>query len=220
MQSIVPDAEQSRVLIVEDERPLLSYLSTLLARKYEVFTAESTAEAEGIIRDSNVQVVLCDHDMPGEKGLDFLARMRQTQPKTQRILLTGHAETDVFLSAINEGDVLKFLVKPSSIDEIRSAVELGLEEHEKMVESEQFEKENHELHTKLQAVPFLNRRLYSMAQSAWDLCGTTIAATMVGVGIVFMLGIVVLIGLFIFKNAAGIDMLENTRLGQMLPFWQ
>ena len=220
MQSIVPDAEKSRVLIVEDERPLLSYLSTLLTRKYEVFTAESTAEAECIIRDRNVQVVLCDHDIPGEKGLDFLARMRQTQPKTQRILLTCHAETDVFLSAINEGDVLKFLVKPSSIDEIRSAVELGLEAHEKMVESEQIEKENHELHTRLHALPFLNRRLHSMAQSAWDLCGTAMAATMIGVGIVFMLGVVVLIGLFIFKNAAGIDMLENTRLGQMLPFWQ
>ena len=102
MRSMVPEAEKSRVLIVEDDRPLLSYLSALLTREYEVFTAESTADEEGIIRDRNVQVVLCDHDMPGEKGLDFLSRMRQAQPKTQRILLTGHAETEVFLKAINE----------------------------------------------------------------------------------------------------------------------
>lgn len=217
---MVPETEKSRVLIVEDERPLLSYLSALLNREYEVFTAESTNDAEGIIRDRDVQVVLCDHDMPGEKGLDFLSRMRQSCPKTQRILLTGHAETDVFLKAINEGDVLKFLVKPSSMDEIRSAVELGLEEHEKMIESEHIEQENQELHSKLHSVPFLSRRLHSMAQSAWDLCGTAMAATMVGAGIVFILGIVVLIGLYIFKNAAGVDVLENTRLAQLLPFWQ
>ena len=59
-----------------------------------------------------------------------------------------------------------------------------------------------------------------MAQSAWDLCGTAMAATMVGAGIMFILGILVLVGLYIFKSAAGVDMLENTRLGQMLPFWQ
>lgn len=217
---MVPDTPKSRVLVVEDERPLLSYLSTLLTREYEVYTAESTAEAETILHDQDVQVVLCDHDMPGEKGLDFLSRMRTVRPKTQRILLTGHAETDVFLKAINEGDVLKFLVKPSSMDEIRNAVELGLEEHSRLQESEEIEKENQELHTKLHSVPFVSRRLHSMAQSAWDLCGTAMAATMVGAGIMFILGILVLVGLYIFKNAAGVDMLENTRLGQMLPFWQ
>lgn len=218
MPSMVPATPKSRVLVVEDERPLLSYLSTLLTREYEVYTAESTAEAETILHDQDVQVVLCDHDMPGEKGLDFLSRMRAVRPKTQRILLTGHAETDVFLKAINEGDVLKFLVKPSSMDEIRGAVELGLEEHTRLQESEEIEKENQELHTKIHSVPFMSRRLHSMAQSAWDLCGTAMAATMVGAGIMFILGILVLVGLYIFKNAAVVDMLENTRLGQILPF--
>ncbi|MGY8689604.1 MAG: response regulator, partial [Verrucomicrobiales bacterium] len=142
MLSMVPEVAKSRVLVVEDERPLLSYLSTLLSREYEVHTAQSTAEAETILQDNDVQVVLCDHDMPGEKGLDFLSRMRNVRPKTQRILLTGHAETEVFLKAINEGDVLKFLVKPSSMDEIRRAVELGLEEHGRLVESEEIEQEN------------------------------------------------------------------------------
>ncbi len=217
---MVPDAPKSRVLIVEDERPLLPYLSTLLTRDYEVYTAETTSEAETILQDVDVQVVLCDHDMPGEKGLDFLTRMRAVRPKTQRILLTGHAETEVFLKAINEGDVLKFLVKPSSMDEIRNAVELGLGEYTRLSESEEIEKENQELHTKIHSVPFLSRRLHSMAQGAWDLCGTAMAATMVGAGIMFIIGILVLAGLFIFKSAAGVDVLENTRLGQMLPFWQ
>lgn len=217
---MVPDTPKSRVLVVEDEKPLLSYLSTLLTREYEVHTAETTSQAENILSDIDVHVVLCDHDMPGEKGLDFLTRMRSVRPKTQRILLTGHAETDVFLKAINEGDVLKFLVKPSSMEEIRNAVELGLSEFERLNESEEIEKENQELHTKLHSVPFVSRRLHSMAQSAWDLCGTAMAATMVGAGIMFILGIVVLVGLYIFKSAAGVDVLENTRLGQMLPFWQ
>lgn len=216
---MVPEPPKSSVLVVEDERPLLSYLSSLLTREYNVYTAETTSEAENILQDRDVQVVLCDHDMPGEKGLDFLSRMRTVRPKTQRILLTGHAETEVFLRAINEGDVLKFLVKPSSMDEIRQAVELGLDEYTRLQESEEIEKENQELHSKLHSVPFLSRRLHSMAQSAWDLCGTAMAATMVGAGIVFILGIFVLVGLYIFKSAAGVDMLEDTRLGQMLPFW-
>ena len=219
MPSTVTVTSANRVLVVEDERPLLSYLSTLLMREYEVYTAESTAEAENILQDQDVQVILCDHDMPGEKGLDFLSRMRAVCPKTQRILLTGQADTDVFLKAINQGDVLKFLVKPYSMDEIRGAVELGLEEHTRLQESEEIEKENQELHTKIHSVPFMSRRLHSMAQSAWDLCIAAMATTVVA-GIMFILGILVLVGLYIFKNVTGVDMLEITRLGQMLPFWE
>lgn len=188
-------------------------------REYEVYTAESTAEAENILQDQDVQVILCDHDMPGEKGLDFLSRMRAVCPKIQRILLTGQADTDVFLKAINQGDVLKFLVKPYSMDEIRGAVELGLEEHTRLQESEEIEKENQELHTKIHSVPFMSRRLHSMPQSAWDLCIAAMATTVVA-GIMFILGILVLVGLYIFKNVTGVDMLEITRLGQMLPFWE
>jgi DNA-binding NtrC family response regulator len=219
MSSMVSATPASRVLVVEDERPLLSYLSTLLTREYEVYTAESTAEAENILQDQDVQVILCDHDMPGEKGLDFLSRMRAVCPKTQRILLTGHDDTDVFLKAINEGDVLKFLVKPSSMNEIRGAVELGLEEHTRLQESEEIEKENQELHTKNHSVPFMSRRLHSMAESAWDLCIAAMATAVVA-GIMFILCILVLVGLYIFKNVTGVDMLEITRLDQMLPFWQ
>lgn len=196
-----------RLLIVEDELSLLSYLRLLFKRDYEVYTAENSAEADKVIQRKEIEVILCDHDMPGEKGLDFLSRIKHQYPKTQRVLMTAHAEREVFLKAINEGDVLKFLVKPAPYQDIRAAVALGLKEYERRAELETQERRNRELEHKVHSVPFLTRRVQSVSKSLVDAFGTTLTAGVVGLGIIFLIAVAGFVLLYLLQHGLGINLL-------------
>ena len=119
-----------RVVCVDDEPQVLSGLSLHLRRRYEVETATSGAAAlELLARQPQAAVVISDMRMPGMNGAELLAKASLTHPHTTRILLTGHAEVDSAIAAVNHGHVFRFLVKPCPPPELLSAVEAGVELH-------------------------------------------------------------------------------------------
>jgi response regulator RpfG family c-di-GMP phosphodiesterase len=119
-----------RVICVDDEPQVLSGLSLHLRRRYEVETATSGAAAlELLARQPQAAVVISDMRMPGMSGAEFLAKASTSYPATTRILLTGHAEVDSAISAVNNGHVFRFLVKPCPPPELLNAVEAAAELH-------------------------------------------------------------------------------------------
>jgi len=104
---------RTKVLCVDDERAVLDGLSLHLRRRYDVLTAESGAEGLQVLeREPTVAVVMSDMRMPGMDGAAFLTRARQLRPDTVRMLLTGQADLDSAIAAINEGQIFRFLTKP------------------------------------------------------------------------------------------------------------
>src|SRR4051794_40237682 len=69
-----------------------------------------------------VDVVLSDIDMPGMSGLDLMIRLRRNHPRVVRLLLTGRATVATAVTAINDGEVYRFLTKPWDIDELREVL--------------------------------------------------------------------------------------------------
>lgn len=121
---------RSRVVCVDDEPQVLSGLSLHLRRRYEVETATSGAAAlELLARQPPAAVVISDMRMPGMNGAEFLAKASSSFPLTTRILLTGHAEVDAAIAAVNKGAVFRFLVKPCPPPELLSAVDAAAELH-------------------------------------------------------------------------------------------
>ncbi len=121
---------RSRVVCVDDEPQVLSGLSLHLRRRYEVETATSGAAAlELLARQPPAAVVISDMRMPGMNGAEFLAKASATFPHTTRILLTGHADADAAIAAVNKGAVFRFLVKPCPPPELLSAVDAAAELH-------------------------------------------------------------------------------------------
>jgi len=116
--------EQIRILLVDDEINVLRALErTFLDEEYEVLTAPSGSEGLSILQDvSPVQVVVSDYRMPQMNGVDFLREVRRRWPDTVRIVLSGYADTAVVISAINEGEIYKFIAKPWNDDELRIAI--------------------------------------------------------------------------------------------------
>lgn len=134
-----------RVVCVDDEPHVVGGLALHLRRRYDVELATSgQAGLELLERRPEAAVVISDMRMPGMNGAEFLARASAAHPNTTRILLTGYSEIEAAISAINEGRVFRFLVKPCPPPELLRTVEAAAELHRVLnVEKELLEKTLH-----------------------------------------------------------------------------
>jgi DNA-binding NtrC family response regulator len=120
--------EKPRVLVVDDEPNILNALRRLLHRGGfdAVFTA-SPAEALKHADEGDFDVIISDYRMPEMSGSELMERMCEIRPEAVRMILTGYADVQAAIEAINRGAVYRFLTKPWDDDEliahIREAVE-------------------------------------------------------------------------------------------------
>jgi len=121
---------KTRVLCVDDEPQVLQGLALHLRQRFEVVSATSGAQGLELVASAGpFAVVLSDMRMPGMDGAAFLAKVRETAPDTVRMLLTGHAEVNAAIAAVNQGQIFRFLVKPCPPDQLRMAFEAAAEQH-------------------------------------------------------------------------------------------
>jgi response regulator RpfG family c-di-GMP phosphodiesterase len=115
-----------RVLCVDDEPQVLDGLGLHLRRRYEMLTAPGGTVALEILRTAEpIAVIVSDMRMPGMDGATFLKAARQLMPDATRILLTGYAELDTAIAAVNEGQIFRFLSKPCPPASLLAAIEAG-----------------------------------------------------------------------------------------------
>ncbi len=116
------------ILLVDDETNILKALHRLLRPEgYRILTAESGADALAILARESVDLVVSDMRMPEMDGAVFLAKVRQTWPDTVRLLLTGHADMAQTVSAINQGEIYRFIAKPWNDQELIIIVRQALD---------------------------------------------------------------------------------------------
>src|SRR6266850_3305683 len=119
-----------RVLVVDDEEVVLHAVRETLHRQgYEVIATSDPLDALGILERTQFAVVLIDQKMPKLTGLEFLARVKELQPDTTRLLMTGVLELETVIKAINNGEIYRFLVKPWMREELLVAIKNGVQRH-------------------------------------------------------------------------------------------
>jgi diguanylate cyclase (GGDEF)-like protein len=111
-------ATNCSLLVVDDEPYILPTLSALLAPSFEVVTAASADQAKEIFARREVNIILTDQKMPRTTGVQLLEWVRVQSPKTIRLLMTGYAELDDAVEAINRGHVYHYLLKPWRTEEL------------------------------------------------------------------------------------------------------
>ncbi|MBW1810153.1 MAG: response regulator [Deltaproteobacteria bacterium] len=105
--------ENFKVLLVDDEANVLNALRRSLRKEpYQLYLAQGPEEALDILKDQEIDLVISDHLMTAMDGLTFLKMVKNLYPQVIRIILTGHADLQIAIEAINEGEVFKFLTKP------------------------------------------------------------------------------------------------------------
>ena len=119
-----------RVLCVDDEPRVLEGLQRMLHKHFAVLVSVGgEAALARLSAGESFDVVVSDMRMPGMNGAALLAQFRQRAPDTVRMLLTGHAEIDAAIAAINEGHVFRFLTKPCAPETLAAALEAAVEQH-------------------------------------------------------------------------------------------
>jgi len=111
------------VLFVDDEVVILKALKEIFSREgFEALTAASGEEALEILERQEVDVLVSDERMPGISGMELLARVKERYPEMIRVVLTAYAELNTILSAINQVEAHRLIVKPYRNDEIVQTV--------------------------------------------------------------------------------------------------
>ncbi|MEA2100990.1 MAG: response regulator [Thermodesulfobacteriota bacterium] len=101
------------ILFVDDEEYIIELARMLFEdRDMNVLTAMDAESALDVVRTNEIAVLISDNLMPGMNGLDLLSRVRTISPDTVKILMTGFADLDTALDAINRVEVFRFVVKP------------------------------------------------------------------------------------------------------------
>ncbi|WP_243370127.1 HD domain-containing phosphohydrolase [Geotalea sp. SG265] len=111
------------ILFVDDQKIYLDYTRELFGnRGLAVMTAASGSEALRIVNENIIAVIVADNQMPGMNGLELLAKVKEISPHTVKVMMTGSADLATTLSAINNGEVFRFVVKPWKDAEMVKAV--------------------------------------------------------------------------------------------------
>jgi response regulator RpfG family c-di-GMP phosphodiesterase len=123
--------QSNRILFVDDDPNLLAALQRNLRKQFVFDTALGAAEALLLVQtDGPYAVVVADMNMPGMNGIELLERIQAVSPATVRLMLTGNADQQTAVDAVNRGAVFRFLNKPCPPEELAGAVETALKQYE------------------------------------------------------------------------------------------
>jgi len=117
-----------RVLIIDDEVPILNGIKLNLGRAFDLTLANGGEEAlKSVEEEDPYEVVVSDMRMPGMTGVEVLAKIKSMHPTIQTILLTGHADFEFGGSqALQSGQLFRILSKPCPPNKLKEAIEAAV----------------------------------------------------------------------------------------------
>jgi diguanylate cyclase (GGDEF)-like protein len=118
----VADEAKCTLLLVDDESAVLESLAHALQKDYDVATAASAEEALQVLQQKPIDIILTDQRLPGISGVQFLENVRKNYPRIVRLLMTGYAEFENMIQAINNGQVFRYLIKPWRISDLQNTL--------------------------------------------------------------------------------------------------
>lgn len=119
----VEQEAKDSILVVDDEEANRNLLRGILSRDYDVILARDANDAlRQASENESISAIVCDHRMPGMTGVEFFCELHKQQHTATRIILTGYAELQSIINAINNAGVYRYLTKPVEAQLLRNTV--------------------------------------------------------------------------------------------------
>lgn len=146
--------ETETIMIVDDEEMVLTSLHSFLnlETSYHVITFTSPVEALKYIQKNEIDLVISDYLMPDMDGISFLARVRELRPEVPRVILTGYADKENAIKAINEVGLYQYIEKPWDNEDLRIIIRNGIEKKQLMKRLQQKIDEINRAYSELQGI--------------------------------------------------------------------
>ncbi|MEI2562701.1 response regulator [Vibrio metoecus] len=160
--------DKLNVLLLDDENDILKALNRVLRMDYNVVTFDNGAEALEYLQENPIHIIISDMRMPEMDGADFLAKVREMQPQTVRLLLTGYADIQSTVRAVNAGGIHTYISKPWDNENLKLIVAKAAEFYRLTRDKErltiELEERNKELEVANQALAENNQKLAEFNQ--------------------------------------------------------
>jgi len=131
------EPSRPRILVVDDEEAILETMTFTFEAEYEVYTSTDARRALELLDEkAPITVVLTDQRMPNMSGVEFLTEVCRRHPATVRIILTGFADMNAIIEAINDGHVYAYISKPWEPDHLKQVMKQAVGHYELSVENE------------------------------------------------------------------------------------
>jgi len=124
-----------KVLYLDDEENNLIAFKALFRREFDVFTTTSPQEAVAYLNTNVVPIILSDQKMPELSGVEFFELTLNDFPNAVRILVTGYADIEAVIDAINRGQVYRYVAKPWNENDLRVCLLNAAERYEMNIHS-------------------------------------------------------------------------------------
>jgi len=129
------EQHKPRILLVDDDANILGSLRRNLARMYDIVARETPREALALIEAGGAfAAIVSDLRMPGMSGVEFFEQAQQLAPNSGRIMLTGDADLDTAIEAVNRGNIFRFLRKPTPLEKLRETLQEAVRRYEMVTE--------------------------------------------------------------------------------------
>jgi response regulator RpfG family c-di-GMP phosphodiesterase len=135
-ETIPEESMEEKILFVDDEENILAAFRRQLRKEFNLHTANSGPEALDILSTQGpFAVIVTDYRMPRMDGIQFLKQAQEICPHAVRIMLTGQADLNTAIEAVNNGNIFRFLTKPCPTEKLVTAVARGLVQY-RLVQAE------------------------------------------------------------------------------------
>lgn len=116
------EGEKIRVLFVDDEVHNLEAFKATFRRDFEIFVCLNVTEALELLNHQEIDVILSDQRMPGITGVEFFEMILEKKPDVMRILITGYADINIVVDAVNKGKIFKYIQKPWNNEQLKNSI--------------------------------------------------------------------------------------------------
>lgn len=115
------------ILYVDDEPSNLNMFKANFRIYYNIVLAHSAEEGKQLLADNDIHIIITDQRMPKETGVEFLASIVETYPDPIRMLLTGYADIEAVIDAVNMGKIYHYIRKPWDDQHLRVTIDKAYE---------------------------------------------------------------------------------------------
>ncbi|MFW2372231.1 MAG: response regulator [Gammaproteobacteria bacterium] len=124
-------------MIVDDEENILKAIKRIIAhsKDWNVEAYTNAEDALSRVLDKKFDLYLSDYKMPNIDGITFLTAVKNIQPDSMRLILSGYADLDALMTAINQAEIFRFITKPWNDDYLLSSLEQALVYHDALMEN-------------------------------------------------------------------------------------